>query len=128
MDVLGEDEEAERLVRSGDRRRAADARPVMAFDQREDGDPLNEVEKALLACESFLSKITTEELQRARGLELVKDYGRATNAAGRAGHKLGEDRRQAADALAARRGKQASDARPSVLEKVFAGIPKPLRL
>jgi hypothetical protein len=125
MDVLGEDDEGEQ--RSEDRRRAADARPVMAFDQREDGDPLSETEKALQACESFISKNITDELQRARGLELVKALMRAASAAGGAGHKLGEDRRPAADALAVRRGKQAADAahRPSVLYRVLAGVRNP---
>jgi hypothetical protein len=115
MDVLGEDEEAE-LAR--DRRPAADARPVMmAFDQREDGDPLSGTEKALQACESWIAKNVTDELQRARGLELVKALMRAASSAGGAGHKLGEDRRRLA-----------SDAahRPSArLDRVLAGIRNP---
>jgi hypothetical protein len=106
---------------------AADRRP-MAMDAAE-GNPLDALEKAVSQCESWIAKNVADEIQRERGNQLVRGVMLAASAAAKQGVAVGaEDARQSRPAATSRDRRQASDVRPSVLDKVLAEIPKPLRL
>jgi hypothetical protein len=108
-----------------------DARPsgrIAAFDEAE-GNPLDALEKAVSQCESWIAKNVADEIERERGNQLVRNVMKAASAAAKQGVVVGaEDARRSRDVAAGRDRRQAADARPSVLDKVFAGIPKPVRL
>jgi hypothetical protein len=110
---------------------AADVGRAMAFDQREDDDPLDLIEKAGDRHASWVKTIVpNDEIEREKGRQLFMVGVLAGAKAARAGMKIGAEDRLASDArprLPAEDRRQAADAahRPSQLDKLLAGVRNP---